>query len=174
MKKETFTRRIWVDIDGVLLPFDKSKTLEEVGRPGYSLTLPIIQSIKECVRALFETGYEVGFLSAVLNDYAIADKTKIIRGLPYGNELLANTQFVKYGESKTQYLLLGDILIDDFSDNLREWELAGGVGIKVYNGINGTKGTWQGYSIHSTARPSFAVNQLLGILSAIDRREAVA
>lgn len=34
------------------------------------------------------------------------------------------------------------ILLDDLSKNLHEWKAAGGKGVKCYNGINGTHGTW--------------------------------
>lgn len=34
------------------------------------------------------------------------------------------------------------VLFDDLSRNLHEWKAAGGKGVKCYNGINGTHGTW--------------------------------
>ena len=162
-------KTIWVDIDGTLIPFDPTKTLEEVGRPGYSLKLPIIESIKQCIKRAYEAGYQVKILSAILNEYAKKDKIEITVSLPYGKEIVKGSRFVQYGESKTQFMEPGDILVDDFSPNLREWEAAGGIGIKVYNGINGTKGTWKGYSIHSTAEPENCVKQFMGILSMIDK-----
>ncbi len=165
MKKKT----IWVDFDGTLVPFDPTKTLEEVGQPGYSLNLPIIESIVLCIKKAYEAGYQVKILSAILNKYAKKDKSQKIASLPYGEEILKGSRFVQYGESKTQFMQQGDILVDDFSPNLREWEEAGGIGIKVYNGINGTKGTWKGYSIHSTASPENCVKQFMGILSVIDK-----
>ena len=53
-----------------------------------------------------------------------------------------------------------DILIDDFSKNLREWH---GVAIKLMNGINGTKGTWCGYSVNGKATPDVIRNTIIGI-----------
>ena len=35
------------------------------------------------------------------------------------------------------------ILFDDYSKNLHAWKAAGGIGLKCYNGINGTHGTWK-------------------------------
>lgn len=36
-----------------------------------------------------------------------------------------------------------DVLIDDYTENLLAWKQAGGTGVKLMNGINGTKGIWQ-------------------------------
>lgn len=47
-----------------------------------------------------------------------------------------------------------------FRENLREWH---GVAIKLMNGINGTKGTWCGYSVNGRAKPDVIRNTLLGI-----------
>lgn len=54
----------------------------------------------------------------------------------------------------------GDVLVDDFTKNLNEWQ---GVAVKLYNGINGTHGTWQGFSIHNKMTPDKMVSQLDGI-----------
>ena len=35
--------------------------------------------------------------------------------------------------------------------------------MKLYNGINGTHGTWQGFSIHNKMTPDKMVSQLDGI-----------
>lgn len=35
------------------------------------------------------------------------------------------------------------ILFDDYSRNLHAWDDAGGTGLKCYNGINGSHGTWK-------------------------------
>lgn len=39
------------------------------------------------------------------------------------------------------------VLFDDLSKNLHEWTAAGGKGVKCYNKINDTRGTWRGDGI---------------------------
>lgn len=59
--------------------------------------------------------------------------------------------FVPCGTSKTDFVMewfglerLTEqmVLFDDVSKNLHKWKAAGGKGVKCYNGINGTHGTW--------------------------------
>ena len=50
-------------------------------------------------------------------------------------------------------------MFDDYSQNLHEWQAAGGTGIKCYNGINGNNGTWKG----NGAIWSFQVREFLGL-----------
>ena len=63
-----------------------------------------------------------------------------------------------YGVPKLDYIILREdttnILIDDFSKNLHEWEKGkNNIGIKYYNGINGNHGTWKGNSINPELNP---------------------
>ena len=56
--------------------------------------------------------------------------------------------FVPCGSPKSAFVPEGikksDVLLDDYSQNLHEWK---GKGIKLMNGINGTRGSWQGARI---------------------------
>ena len=47
-------------------------------------------------------------------------------------------------------LVQGATLLDDFTPELKDWN---GKAIKLYNGINGTKGTWHGYSVRADMDP---------------------
>lgn len=92
-------------------------------------------------------------MSSVFNDdHSISEKkewlAKYLPEIPEENQI-----FVPYGESKSDYILdksSEDVLLDDFTKNLNEWHRKA---VKIYNGINGTKGTWKGYSIHSNMVP---------------------
>lgn len=53
-----------------------------------------------------------------------------------------------------------DILLDDYSRNLHEWAACNAHGIKVYNGINGTHGTWDGEYISSSMSPDAIVRYI--------------
>lgn len=162
-------KKVYVDYDGVIAYFLKEKSIEEVAQKGYALSVPLVESFCDAIKKLMNDKdleeYEFCLLSAYLNDYSIQDKTVMITKR-FGDEFAARSVFVKYGTSKAVYAKGGNILIDDFSENLHEWEEFGGVGIKVYNGINGNHGTWHGYSVHSTAVQYVIYNTLKGILLA--------
>lgn len=48
--------------------------------------------------------------------------------------------------------------------HLHAWEQAGGKGIKLMNGINGTKGTWNGLVVSRFASPEHTEIQILRAL----------
>lgn len=159
------TRRLFIDMDGVLAVFDPDKSLEEVAMPGYFRNLAPMSNVVAAVKAIitnYGSEYEVYSLSSTLHEDAIQDKCfwldKQLPELPKENRI-----FVPYGKVKKDYITElhdSDILIDDFSKNLREWH---GVAIKLMNGINGTKGTWCGYSVNGKATPDVIRNTIIGI-----------
>ena len=59
------------------------------------------------------------------------------------------------------------ILVDDYSRNLHAWELAGHVGIKFYNGINGSHGSWKGCAIGS----AMSVQEMYDVIASKDGKE---
>ena len=161
-------KTVYVDYDGVIAYFLKDKSLEEVAQKGYTLTVPLVESFCFALRELMEDHelnkqYKFKVLSAVLNDYAKEDK-KYMLSSKFGKTFAENAEFVTYGQSKAPFAEGGNVLLDDFSKNLHEWESMGGIGIKVYNGINGNNGSWRGYSVHSTAKNNVIYHTLKGIL----------
>lgn len=76
--------------------------------------------------------------------------------------------FCESGANKSQIvaerfgeIYQGFVLLDDYSANLHAWEQAGGKGIKLMNGINGTKGTWNGLVVSRFASPEHTEIQIL-------------
>ncbi|MEG1993587.1 MAG: 3'-5' exonuclease, partial [Oscillospiraceae bacterium] len=70
------------------------------------------------------------------------------------------------GDRKSDYvgkLTQSDILIDDYTVNLLDWQNNGGTGIKLLNAINNSKGTWQGIKISE----QFAEKELMENLNKI-------
>ncbi len=161
-------RNIFVDYDGVLAYFQKDKSIEEVAEPGYTLTVPMMDTVCDALTALMKdrdilaTGISIRVLSAVLHDGAANDKKTMLERR-FGKDFADSAMFVRYGSPK-EALAEGNVLIDDFSYNLHKWEENGGVGIKMYNGINGTKGTWHGYSVHATSGSIIIYKTLKGII----------
>lgn len=160
-------RRFFIDMDGVLAKFEQA-SLEEMTSPGFFASRKPDQDVIEMVSLLRERQTSENIEVYILSSYLlpISKEEKIAWNEKYTHIPIENQIYVPYGESKTAALeVIGgirptDVLVDDFSNNLREW---GGIAIKLYNGINGTHGTWRGFSIHSNMDPNLMVNQLDGI-----------
>jgi hypothetical protein len=146
--------RLFVDMDGTLAVFRVVDTLETLYEKNYFLNLSpqqtVIDAVKNIVKYHSEE-VEVYILSAVLSDskYALQEKNewldKYLPEVPVHNRI-----FPPCGADKKEYIVGGvdesDFLLDDYSLNLNSWEPPAR-GIKVMNGINGTKGTWSSEKI---------------------------
>ena len=134
------------DMDGVLAKW-KQVSVEKTFEDGYFLSVELEEKVRELMFDLLDKGYEVNLLTAAYTEgTAKADKRTwiAIHGLTH-----IPCIFVPYGRDKSDFVEkdVTNILIDDFTENLLSWEKAGNIGVKFYNGINGTKGRWTGYSI---------------------------
>lgn len=162
-------KRLFVDMDGVLCKFNKEASIEEVAAEGYFTRCEPQQSVVNAVlRILYESCTEVFILSSVFSDnHSIPDKCRWLDEYGFSGIDDEHRLFVPYGTSKADYLkeTVGakndDFLLDDFSKNLHEWH---GIGIKLMNGINGTKGTWNGYNVSSRSTEEVIKNTLMGIM----------
>lgn len=158
--------RLFIDMDGTIYPFDKDASLEQITSKGYFSELTPYDNLVELIRMLNkDERFEVYLLSSVFqDDHSAADKlTSVNRWMPWMKE---RAVFAQYGKPKKDFIIEPkptDVLLDDFTDNLMEWH---GIGIKIYNGINGTKGRWHGYSVSNAMRPEILYNQLTGIVQA--------
>lgn len=142
-------KRLFIDMDGTLAVFNPVNTLEKLYEPGYFKDLEPIQSVLEAVKIIKRQApeIEVNILSAYLSDspYALDEKNAWLdRYLPeIGME---NRIFPPCGADKKVYIPGGahetDYLLDDYTYNLQQWEPPAH-GIKLLNGINHTRGTWQ-------------------------------
>lgn len=162
-------KRLFVDMDGVLCKFNKDASIEEVASEGYFTKCEPQQSVINAVlRILYESHTEVFILSSVFADnHSIPEKNWWLDEYGFSEIDDEHRLFVPYGMSKADFLkeTVGaegnDFLLDDFSKNLHEWH---GVGIKLMNGINGTKGTWNGYNVSSRCPEDVIKNTLMGIM----------
>ena len=128
--------KFYVDMDGVLAKWNSLASQEDTFEKGYFLNRKPDNKAIEYVQNLVNKGNDVD------------------------NNGLENIPsiFVPYGVPKLDYIILREdttnILIDDFSKNLHEWEKGkNNIGIKYYNGINGNHGTWKGNSINPELNP---------------------
>ncbi len=154
---------LYVDFDGTLAEWDKSKSLEDVFRPGYSLGLMAHANLVNALEHLYACGVDVHILSCVVHEQAAYDKLRYIKAYcPFIDD--KNCHFIPYGQkAKKDYIANSNgFLLDDYTKNLREWYK--NRAIKFYNGINGTNGTWKGYSVKHDMSPNIMAKQLLAIM----------
>lgn len=151
--------RLFVDMDGTLAKFQTVDTLEKLYEKGYFYNLPPNENVVEAIRNIINNHpeKEVYILSAVLSDskYAKAEKDAWLN--KYLPEIDAEHRiYPPCGDSKLAYVPGGirttDFLLDDYTHNLILWEPPA-KGIKLLNGINHTRGTWQGSMLRFDKKP---------------------
>ncbi len=146
--------RLFVDMDGTLAEWRQTLKFEELYEPGYFACLcpnePVLAAVKDLLTMDVCEGY---ICSCYLENSQFAKSEKLEWLRDYLPEVSQDhILLVPDGSSKANYIPDGikptDILLDDYSRNLHEWVAAGGVGLKLMNGINGTRGTWKGPIVH--------------------------
>lgn len=149
MTAEIEKQRLFVDMDGTLAVFTPVDELETLYQPGYFRNLKPIDNVVEAIKHIIRNNpeIEVNILSAYLagNPYAVVEKNQWLdRFLP---EIDADHRvFSLCGCDKKDFIAGGvkksDCLLDDYTHNLRLWQPPAR-GIKLLNGINHTRGTWE-------------------------------
>ena len=151
--------RIFVDMDGTIARFYEAEDcLERMYETGFFANLRPYEKMIKMLEKLNEKGYEVFILSATLGIQCEIEKHDWIdKYLPWIDD--AHRIFTRCGMNKAQYIKNKgyndprfNILIDDYSRNLDEWNEAFGKGrygiaIKAVNEINNKKkkNTYQKY-----------------------------
>jgi 5'(3')-deoxyribonucleotidase len=139
---------LFLDMDGTLAKFYANPNyMEKMFEPNYFATLKpyaIVDTIKEIIKEM--PIVKVMVLSACV-DTEYCETEKEIWLDHYLPEIpQENRAFCKVGEDKTDLarLLVGkddiNILLDDYSVNLEQWQAQGWVAIKYVNGINDKQG----------------------------------
>lgn len=168
-------KRLFVDMDGTLGAFTPVDTFETLYEQGFFTNVAPHKNVVEAIRAIITTrpDIEVFVLSAYLADsrYALEEKNgwlkKELPDLDAGHKI-----FVPCGYNKAEYLSYKfaggvrptDFLLDDYTRNLNQWAQAGGHGIKLLNGINHTRGTWEDDRIRCDKSPVRIVCDICGIM----------
>lgn len=149
---------IFIDMDGTLAEWQwEGKYTEK----GYYANLPEIPNMVKATKQLIKDGFDVYILSAVLDDDHSADDKNYWLDKHLGKNLMPDNKriFVSYGRCKADYVGndVKGVLIDDYDLNLFAWN---GVGVKIFNGINGSEKRWKGESIHYLEKPQEIANTI--------------
>lgn len=166
--------RIFVDMDGTAARWNTDiSSEEELLEPGYFRNRIPEDDLIEALRILSEKGEDIYILSCCLNDtYIPMDKSlwcdRYMPFIPDDHRIL-----VPYSKDKAQYIEGGigkdDLLIDDHTPNLKEWEKSGGTAVKFLNGINWRHRTWQGATLRADM-PPFMMSREIAHLSGRQER----
>jgi len=160
---------LFVDMDGTVARW-QDVSLEEVTKEGYFTSLQPHENVIEAIRLLIHRGVRVKILSSVfVDDHSKAEKFEWLdRYMPF---IPAKDRiFTPYGSPKGECKEVKEevrkaFLLDDNSDVLHHWLDDNREGIKILNGVNGTKGTWHGYTVRNNMVPTQLANQIYGIMS---------
>lgn len=153
--------KIFFDMDGVLAKWQWVGP-DTLALPGYFKGLaPDESAVKAAKTLAAQASTEVYVLSAVMNDAAEKEKNewldKYVPFVPKQNRI-----FVPYGTDKSTILPEGEtdqcILVDDFNPNLFQWK---GLPIKYLNGINGSSGKWDGFTVSHDSNPTIIAASIL-------------
>lgn len=156
---------IFIDMDGVLARYD-TEVANLMYDEGFFFNLPPMKSNIEMVKSLIEQDLNVYILSSVYpnSPYAIKEKNEWLdKYLPEIKE--ENRLFVIHPMTKNEFIRNKvpnlktslNVLIDDYTFNLINWEKEGHLGVKMINHLNNTNGTW------IKDNPSLAINYRTGV-----------
>lgn len=149
--------RLFVDMDGTLVTWRPTTTFEQLLEPGYFRNMPPYTSVVEAVRMLVQNGIKPYTLSSYMEEskYALDEKNgwldEFLPEIPQENRLFCPCTMSKsaFVQSVFGSMLNADyFLLDDYSENLHDWADTGGTGIKLMNGLNGSKGSWTGAKVY--------------------------
>ena len=162
-------KRLFVDMDGTLAVFHPVNRIETLYQRGYFLNLEplggVLAAVKQIVRQ--NPNIEVNILSAYLSDshYSYTEKmawlNKYLPEVENDRRVLVPIGCDKRAAVKGG-LQTGDFLLDDYTKNLAAWEPT--QGIKLLNGINHTRGTWQGNRIRYDKPPNVLARDIARIV----------
>ena len=152
---------LFVDMDGTLVEW-RQVPYHELYEKGFFRNGEPYENVVAGLKMVSDAGENPHTLSAYLADNEHAEEEKngwLDEHTPY---IPAEDRlFVPCGTTKASFVekVLGraltrkDVLLDDYSMNLHAWELAGGTGVKLLNGVNGNNGTWHGPAVSRFSTP---------------------
>lgn len=152
-------KKIFLDLDGTLAKFNVRNALKRFdNEKGFFAKLGAYKNIEK-INEMAKAG-NVYIISASPNEQADNDKMVWIKKyLP--NVKIENIVLCRLGENKAKiienkYNIKIDkncILLDDYTKNLTEWEIVGGVGIKRLTTVSdNSRKLWKGLTLTDLGR----------------------
>ena len=139
------------DLDGTVAKWNCDASVEDTFAPGYFRNrepeTKLIKAINKLAKDPEVLCNDIRALTSVYPiQYCKDDKKTWLKENELGDFAV---EFIDYGQPKSDYIIDNEnqvsILLDDFTKNLKDWETNDNCfGIKFLNGINSTKGTWEG------------------------------
>lgn len=166
------TPRIFFDIDGTLSKWTPVETFEQLLEPGFFANMSPNETVVQALKILLGKScneVELFSLSAYIVENPLALQEKNC-WLDAHIPSLDNTHrlYCPCGSDKRLAVPGGirptDVLLDDYTLNLRQWSMSG-KGMKLLNGINGTKGTWKGASVSMFSPPEEIAEKVFSFAS---------
>lgn len=142
--------RIYVDMDGCLAKWDSfDKPFAEFTSVGFYENLEAQRNLLEALNSVIDRVY---IISHYVDGYPSAIREKkmwLQRHMP--NLKRSHIYIIEKSKNKPEVvskMSKNDILIDDYNQNLRTWENAGGTAIKFVNRLNDKHRSWKGKRIY--------------------------
>lgn len=139
---------VYIDMDGVLAKWRAATPEALMGKEHY-INLEVELRIVSTILYLLKQGIDVKIMTCYMNGEAKEAKSEWLRKDAVGLDFVP-VVFVPYGAKKSDFIVDRsriNILLDDYSLNLREWESAGNVAVKFKYSYadyeNGRHGTWK-------------------------------
>lgn len=160
--------RIFFDMDGTLNQWESWRSLDEVSAPEYNRYLTPQENVINAAK-LLSGRFETWIASAVFPyEFIIPDKNywndNCVSFIPKEHRI-----YIPYGTNKSDYLKQvanpGDVLVDDYTQNLMDAESIGMIGVKCLNGINDTHHSWKGARISIYSDPASIAAAITGLVS---------
>lgn len=164
--KEVPASAIFFDMDGTLAEWNSNASIEEVMEPGYFTKRVPMMNMVNAAKLLIGRGHKVYITSKVFSGTtAVEDKNEWLdEYLPEITERF----FIPYENRDKNAIPLeggvkpGYVLVDDSTHHgLAGWA---GIGVKVDNGINNTKRSWDGYMVSSQSTPEKIADTIEAIM----------
>ena len=162
--------RLFIDMDGTLCKWKVITQEEDLFSKGWFRDMEPIQSVVDAVNMIrAKDDVEVFIMTAIMegSSYAMKEKKEWVKEHLPGFED-DHILFVPYGKHKHEFapggILPTDVLLDDYSWNLHEWDKHG-IAVKIRTASNGTNGTWKGYTVYDTMQPKDIADALAILFS---------
>lgn len=169
VSREQVGNRLFVDLDGTCAKWF-AVAEEQLFEKGYYRNLPEYENVVAAINMIVDkhSDIEVFVLSKYLTNskYALQEKQEwVAEHLPGIDQ--AHCIFVPYEKDKRDMIPQGlrttDYLLDDYTKNFENW-MPPARGVKLLNGINHTKGTWQHDRLSLLREPEEFAEALIRII----------